>query len=78
MAVRLNNLASNYYAQGKLAQSEPLVKRALAILEKTLGPEHPDVGKGLNNLADLYEAMGRQAEAAPLRQRAARIKAMPR
>ncbi|GER91938.1 hypothetical protein KDW_61000 [Dictyobacter vulcani] len=37
----LLNLAVLYQAQGKDAEAEPLVKRALAISERNLGPEHP-------------------------------------
>ena len=37
--------------QGRYAEAEPLYRRSLAILEKALGPEHPDVGTALNNLA---------------------------
>jgi hypothetical protein len=33
---------------------EPLLKRSLAIREKQLGAEHPDVATSLNNLAGLY------------------------
>jgi tetratricopeptide (TPR) repeat protein len=50
--------------------AEPLYQRALAINEKTLGPEHPNVARDLNNLALLYEVTGRYAEAEPLYQRA--------
>ena len=39
----LNNLAHLYRAQGRYADAEPLYKRALAIREKALGPDHPDV-----------------------------------
>jgi tetratricopeptide (TPR) repeat protein len=35
-------------------EAEPLFKRSLAILEKALGPDHPDVASSLNNLALLY------------------------
>ncbi len=38
------------------ADAEPLYKRALAMLEKALGPEHPHVAASLNNLAELYRA----------------------
>ena len=55
-----------YQAQGRYAEAEPLYKRALAIEEKALGPEHPDVATSLNNLAVLYQAQGRYAEAEPL------------
>ena len=40
----LNNLALLYYAQGRYAEAEPLYERLLAIWEKALGPEHPQVG----------------------------------
>ena len=30
--------------QGKYSEAEPLFKRALAIDEKALGPDHPNVG----------------------------------
>lgn len=36
----------------------PLCKRALAIREKVLGPDHPDVAKQLNNLALLCQNQG--------------------
>ena len=63
LATSLNDLASVYKAQGKYAEAEPLHKRALAIREKALGPEHPDVAKRFNNLALLYHVQGRYAEA---------------
>ncbi len=57
MATNLNNLANLYHAQGKYAEAEPLYKRALAIVEKALGPEHPHVAARLNNLAQLGGAL---------------------
>ena len=51
------------------ADAEPLLKRALAIREKVLGPNHPDAGVSLNNLAVLYAAQSRYADALPLVQR---------
>jgi len=41
-------------------------KRGLAIREKALGQEHPDVAQSLNKLAELYDDQGRYAEAQPL------------
>ena len=52
---------------------EPLYKRALAIREKALGPDHPDVAKSLNNLAGLYREQGRYADAEPLFKRSLAI-----
>ena len=69
----LNNLAELYYAQGKYAEVQPLYQRALAIREKVLGPEHPNVATSLNNLAALYYAQGKYAEVEPLYQRALAI-----
>ena len=48
------------------AEAEPLLQRAVAIGEKALGPDHPDLATSLNNLAKLYQATGRYAEAEPL------------
>ena len=65
----LNNLAGLYYTQGRYAEAEPLYKRALAIREKTLGPDHPDVANSLNNLAGLYQDQRRYADAESLYKR---------
>ncbi|MCP4546536.1 MAG: tetratricopeptide repeat protein, partial [bacterium] len=48
--VLLNSLAMLFHTQGKYANAEPLYKRALAMREKALGPQHPDVAQILNNL----------------------------
>ena len=45
--------------QGELAAARPLYKRALAIHEKVLGPEHPDTAESLNNLAALLNVSAR-------------------
>ena len=49
----LNNLALLYPA-GRYAEAEPLYKRALAISEKALGPEHPDSRHQSQQSAGLY------------------------
>src|SRR5436190_815497 len=59
-----------YKAQGRYPEAEPLYKRALAIREKTLGPDHHDVSIALHKLADLYYQEGRYTEAEPLYKRA--------
>ena len=56
-------------ATNRLAEAEPLMRRALAIDEKSYGPEHPDVAIDLNNLAQLLQATNRLAEAEPLMRR---------
>ena len=42
------------------------MERSLAIGEKALGREHPDVGMRLSNLAALYFEQRRYGEAEPL------------
>ena len=39
-------LAGLYRAQGRYAEAEPLFKRALAVSEKALGPDHPGAVRG--------------------------------
>ncbi len=43
VAIRLNNLAQLLQATNRLADAEPLMRRALAIDEESFGPGHPDV-----------------------------------
>ena len=49
------------------------MRRALAIDEKSYGPDHPNVAIRLNNLAELLQATNRLAEAEPLMRRALAI-----
>jgi tetratricopeptide (TPR) repeat protein len=69
-AVALNNLAQLLQATNRLGEAEPLMERALAIDERSYGPEHPNVARDLNNLAQLLQATNRQGEAEPLMKRA--------
>jgi hypothetical protein len=58
-------LTSPFWA-GRVAISPPgglfggaaLLERALAIREKALGPEHPEMATSLNNLASLLQDQG--------------------
>src|SRR5262249_46268435 len=52
----LNNLAELYRSQGRLSETEPLYKRALAVTEHALGSDHPSVAFVLNNLGLLYKS----------------------
>lgn len=72
-AVLLNQAVVYLWQRGRYAEAEPLHKRSLEVLEKTLGSEHPDVATGLNNLAMLYDSQGRYAEAEPLYKRSLEI-----
>jgi CHAT domain-containing protein/tetratricopeptide (TPR) repeat protein len=62
-----------YTAQGRYADAEPLYKRALAIVEKARGPDHPDVATPLTGLAHLNSLQGRYADAESLYKRALAI-----
>src|SRR5271165_2066441 len=69
----LSNLAQLLQATNRLAEAEPLMRRALEIDEKSYGPQHPRVAIDLNNLADLLKDTNRLREAEPLMRRALAI-----
>jgi tetratricopeptide (TPR) repeat protein len=66
----LNARVIALYRAGKFAEAVPLAQQALAINERALGPNHPDVAASLSTLAWLYDRQGRYAEAEPLHNRA--------
>jgi len=68
-----NELGVLFDAKADYAQAKTLKRRALAILEKSLGPNHPQVATALNNLALLLKATNHLAEAEPLMRRALAI-----
>jgi tetratricopeptide (TPR) repeat protein/CHAT domain-containing protein len=69
-----NNLGLVYRNQRRYAEAEQLHKTALAIRERTSGPDHTDVATNLNNLALVYRDQARYAEAEPLFKRALAIR----
>ncbi len=69
----LYNQAMAFRGRGDFAKALPLYERALVIIEKSLGPEHPDTAGGLSNLANVYQDMGDYAKALPLCERALAI-----
>ena len=76
-AARLWAEAGRLHEQGKYDDALPIALRALAIREKALGPEHPEVARSLNNVAELYWTKGDSARAEPLYQRALAIRTRP-
>ena len=66
----LNLMGLVYNKNAMYEKAEPLYQRALAVREKALGKDHPDVAISLGNLAALYHAQGKYAQAEPLYQRA--------
>ena len=73
VAGALNNLAQIYGSQGRDAEAEPLLKRAIAILDKG-GLDSVEIAPALNNLAALYQRQERYADAEPLFKRALAIR----
>ena len=61
--------------EGQYAQAEPLLKRSLAIAEKALGPDHPNVATSLENMAVLYRETGRVKAGQELEKRVLAIRA---
>jgi CHAT domain-containing protein len=59
--------------EGNYQRALPLYERSLAICEKVLGPQHPEMAIGLGNLAGLYKDMGDHAKALPLYERSLAI-----
>lgn len=72
---RLMVTANKAYEQGDYARAETLYRRALEVLEKAQGPEHPNVAEVLENYAGLLRKMNREAEAEKLEARAHAIRA---
>jgi tetratricopeptide (TPR) repeat protein len=64
-----------YKRQGRYDAAEPLYKRALAIWEKALGPDHPNVATGLESYAVLLRETDRGSEAVEMEARARVIRA---
>ena len=60
------------------AEAHRLYKRSLAINEKALGPDHPDVATSLEIMAVVYRRTGREKEAEAQEKRAAAIRAIKR
>jgi tetratricopeptide (TPR) repeat protein len=64
-----SELGIQYARSGRLDEAEALFKKSIAILEKTVGPIHPDLAKSLNNLGELYRIQNRETEAEAIHQR---------
>src|SRR2546423_1809558 len=75
----LNNLAVAYSTLGEYDKAEAAILRAIAISEKTIGPDNVRLADQLESLADIYVIREEYAKAEPLYQRALRIqeKALP-
>ncbi|SFO36981.1 tetratricopeptide repeat protein [Nitrosospira briensis] len=65
----VNKAGKINHEMGRYSEALTFYQKARAIREKSLGPNHPDVGVSLNNLAGLYHDLGLYAKAEPLLQR---------
>ena len=70
----LNEEGMAWYAAGQYVDAQTPLEHTLALREKILGLEHPDVALSLNNLAGLSQAQGRYGDAEPRYQRALAIR----
>ena len=52
-----------YERQDQFDRADPLYARALALREKELGPDHPDVASALEHCARIVRKLGQQTEA---------------
>ena len=62
----MSTLGLAHMAEGAYSQAESLLKGALEIRKRLLGPTHPDVIVSLHNLATLYDNQGHYLEAEDL------------
>ena len=72
----LDVLVESLWRGGKTSDPDArnMAEQAVAIKEKVLGPDHPDLATSLNNLALVYQPEGEYAKAEPLYQRALAIR----
>jgi tetratricopeptide (TPR) repeat protein/V8-like Glu-specific endopeptidase len=73
LAFLMNNLGMYLKEIAEFDKAEPLYRRALSILEASLGPDHPNVARSLNNLGHLLFKTNHIREAEPLYRRALSI-----
>jgi len=62
----LDNLAAAYSEQAQFGRAEPLYRRAVAIQEKALGRDHPDLAASLADYSILLKKTGRKKQGAEM------------
>ena len=70
----LHHIAETLRFDARYDEAEPLYQRSLAIRQKLLGPNHPDVAKSLEAYALLLALTYREAEAEHMKTCARSIK----
>lgn len=61
------------FTQGKLSEAEPLFQQSLAIRERKLDSEHPDVAASISNYGELLLGQVRRLISIRLRESLARL-----
>lgn len=75
VAAHLNNLGVMIQIkEAKPAEAEPILRRALTMREKVLGPNHPDTASSVRSLAVLLSDLGKSADAEALFRRALQMR----
>ncbi len=70
-AVRLLQRMGKYLqARAQYVEGEPIYQKALALHERLLGPDHPEIAQTLSGLASLHYEQGKYEQAKQLYQRA--------
>jgi len=72
-AHNMNEQAITLNAQGKYAQAQPLLEKALEINRRLLTDDHPDTAESYHKLAYDLEYQGKYAQARPLYEKALEI-----
>ncbi len=73
LAKAVIDYAASLEKQGQFAKVVPLAREGIAMLERTLGPEHPETGDALSELAWSLMKSGHDAEALGPAQRAMKL-----
>jgi hypothetical protein len=63
-------LSAGFFLQGRIEESEALLRDAVATIEAELGPEHPRLGALLINYSVVLKQLGKKQEARKAEKRA--------
>ena len=73
-ASTMNRAAETLYAQGKYAQAQPLLEKALDVRRRVLTDDHPLTASSYENVGVNLDAQGKYAQAQPLHEKALEIR----
>jgi len=70
----MNNLTVVLGYQGKHEAAKEMLRRALELREKVLGPEHPATLVSMNNIAEVLRGQGKYEAAEEMHRRALELR----